>query len=48
MQILRNVIYKLLPRPRSLGRPAENIVDGRLVVFDKVEQAIEAYYRLNR
>jgi capsular polysaccharide transport system ATP-binding protein len=24
------------------------LVDGRLIVFDKVEQAIEAYYRLNR
>jgi capsular polysaccharide transport system ATP-binding protein len=24
------------------------LVDGRLMVFDKVEQAIEAYYRLNR
>lgn len=24
------------------------LVDGRLVVFDKVDEAIEAYYRLNR
>jgi len=24
------------------------LVDGRLIVFDEVEQAIEAYYRLNR
>ncbi|WP_133706531.1 ABC transporter ATP-binding protein [Rhizobium sp. BK313] len=24
------------------------LVDGRLMIFDKVEQAIEAYYRLNR
>jgi capsular polysaccharide transport system ATP-binding protein len=24
------------------------LVDGRLIAFDKVEQAIESYYRLNR
>lgn len=46
MQILRNVIYKLLPRPRSLGRPAENRhrIAKRLLILSRYPNPSVSYY----